>query len=67
MEYTNSDVVTPVSVQSEAMAYSNLVYLSSGSGFPPHMKYLQVKNYILTYALSDQIPNGKIGVNKKFR
>lgn len=31
------------------------------------MKYLIVKNYILTYSLSDQIPNGKIGVNKKFR
>ena len=31
------------------------------------MKYLTLKNYILTYSLSDQIPHGKIGVNKKFR
>jgi hypothetical protein len=49
------------------MAYSNKVYLSKDSKFPEHKKYLLLKGYVLSYELSDKIPKGKIGLNKKFR
>jgi hypothetical protein len=61
------DLVTPIAVSSEEMTYSNKVYLSPEGSIPRNKKYIVLKGYILPFALSETIPKGKIGLNKKFR
>lgn len=62
-----SDLVTAVPVTSEEMTYSNKVYLSPEGNIPTHKQYILIKGYVLPVAFSENIPQGKIGLNKKFR
>jgi hypothetical protein len=61
------DLVTPIAVSSKEMAYSNKVYLSPEGNIPGSKKFIVLKGYILPFSLSETIPKGKIGLNKKFR
>ena len=60
-------MVSPISISSEEMAYSNKVYLNPSGRIPSHKKLITIKRYVLSCAFSEQIPKGKIGLNKKFR
>ena len=65
-----SEWVLPVKVTTQAMVYSNLVYLSPDSPLavlPRNGRFLIFKGYILSFDLSAEIPKGKIGLGNKFR
>lgn len=49
------------------MVYSNKVFFSKESKFPPDQRYVAFKGFILSYGLSSEIPKGKMGVSSKFR
>ena len=66
-EQKHTDLVTATPVTSEEMTYSNRVYLSPEGNIPSHKKYIILKGYVLPVAFSETIPQGKIGLNKKFR
>ncbi len=56
-----------MAITKDDMIYSNKVYLSPLGNIPPQKKYISMKGYILPFDISDIIPKGKIGLNKKFR
>jgi hypothetical protein len=62
-----TDLVTATPVTSEEMTYSNRVYLSPQGNIPSHKQFIFLKGYVLPVAFSEEIPKGKIGLNKKFR
>ena len=64
------ELVFPVKVTSQEMVYSNLVFLSKQSPLAvlhSNSRFIFFKGYILSFALSGDIPKGKIGLNNKFR
>ena len=66
-EHHYTDLVTAVPVSSEEMTFSNRVYLSLEGNIPEHKQFITLKEYVLPIAFSENIPKGKIGLNKKFR
>ena len=71
MEKTKiTELVLPVKVTSQAMVYSNKVFISNDSPLAvldPANRFLVSKGYILSFDLSADIPKGKIGLSSKSR